>query len=347
MTSHPSSLKSSSLESSSSSPIANSPAAQLLTCLNFTSQRPVYQAVGKVAIAAAIVGNSLSGGAQAQTTYQSVHQERIQQSTQTTAQTTTQTTAQVEPTTAEETAQPGTITPPADPTPKPTPFAPRLSGIIDLSTQAGEESVGVGHLRPQTTEEEGDAVSWLENVILPLYVSPGGDHWGWIYQGWLVPEGQTYLAIGRDAGFAMVKSDENLYTFPVLDIRDDGWFQVQYTTGGSAWAHTSQLALGETAMVLEDWEETLLEQSSVYFLNSSEAQPLRSQPEAANNMLSLVSADSLIEPLDFAGDWMRVRVTRPTANCSPLTGATVTEGWMRWRSEARKSLVWYQSDSRC
>ncbi|MEL6854838.1 MAG: hypothetical protein AAFO83_06975, partial [Cyanobacteria bacterium J06607_13] len=79
----------------------------------------------------------------------------------------------------------------------------------------------------------------------------------------------------------------------------------------------------------------------------AQAQPLRSQPELANNMLSLVAADSLIEPLDFVGDWMRVRVTRPTADCAPLTGSTVTEGWMRWRGDDEASLVWYRPDGSC
>ena len=242
----------------------------------------------------------------------------------------------------------GSIEPPANPTPRPTPFSPNVAGIVDLSANEAAPSVGVGHLRPQTIEGlEEDNVNWLESVILPLYVSPGGDHWGWIYQGWLIPAGQTYLAIGRDAGFAMVKPYENLYTFPVLETREDGWFRVQYTDGGSAWAHTSQLSLGETTLTLESWEERIASQASIYFLEDDEAQPLRSRPELANNMLSLVAADSLIEPIDFAGDWMRVRVTRPVAACTPLTGATTTEGWMRWRGEQSESLVWYKADGGC
>ena len=243
---------------------------------------------------------------------------------------------------------PEAITPPENPTPRPTPFAPNVRGIVDLSASEAAPSIGIGHLRPETIEGlEDDDVSWLESVILPLYISPGGEHWGWIYQGWLIPDGQTYLAIGRDAGFAMVKPYENLYTFPVLETRADGWFRVQYTSGGSAWAHTSQLELGDTALTLESWEDRLAAQESVYFLEREEAQPLRSRPELANNMLSLVPADSLIEPLDFAGDWMRVRVTRPVAECKPLTGATSTEGWMRWRGDQSESLVWYKADGSC
>lgn len=240
------------------------------------------------------------------------------------------------------------VAPPASPSPEPTPFSPIATGILDLSAGAGEAMESAGHLRPADVSGLAeDNVDWLKSVRLPLYISPGGDHWGWIYDGWLIPRGQAYLAIGRDAGFAMVRAYENLYTFPVLEIREDGWFRVQYTPGGSAWAHTSQLALGETALTLEGWESLLEVQAAVYFLNPGQAQPLRSQPELANNMLSLVAADSLIEPLDFVGDWMRVRVTRPTADCAPLTGSTVTEGWMRWRGDDEASLVWYRPDGSC
>lgn len=254
---------------------------------------------------------------------------------------------QSEGTTVEQPAEvQSAIAPPTLPTPAPAPFSPVVSGIVDLA--AGAEAIaGVGHLRPQEMDASpANRASWLQSVILPLYVSPGGEHWGWIYRGWLIPQGQGALAIGRDAGFAMIRTDENLFTFPVLAVRDDGWIQVQYTSVGSAWVHSSQLAMG-TPLVVERWEDRLQAQDAVYFLQSSKAQALRSQPEIATNMLSLVAADSLIEPLSFEGDWMQVRVTRPTANCRPLTGATITEGWMRWRSNEQASLVWYRPGSRC
>ena len=243
------------------------------------------------------------------------------------------------------------IAPPPAPSPAPEPFSPIVSGIVDLSADT-TAIMSVGQLRPQDldallSDSSASPADWLQSVMLPLYVSPGGDYWGWIYQGWLIPKEQTALAVGRDAGFAMVRAYENLYTFPVLEVREDGWFRVQYTAGGSAWAHTSQLALGKVPLVIEDWEDRLQAQDSLYYLASEKTQPLRSQPELATNMIGLVAADSLIEPLSFEGDWMRVRVTRPTATCEPLVGATTTEGWMRWRGDAGESLVWYQPDGRC
>lgn len=260
--------------------------------------------------------------------------------------------AQTEPAQSESPAveqppeAPAAIAPPDRPPSVPAPFTPVLSGIVDLAAES-ETVIGVGHLRPQRlSESSADGVDWLQSVILPLYVEPGGEHWGWIYRGWLIPEGVNALAIGRDAGFAMIQTEETLYTFPVLAVRDDGWIQVQYTSVGSAWVHSSQLALGEP-LIVERWEARLQAQEAVYFLQSDKTQALRSEPAAAANMLGLVAADSLIEPLSFEGDWMQVRVTRPTANCQPLTGATVTEGWMRWRSSEKDSLVWYSPGSGC
>ncbi|MEL6779361.1 MAG: hypothetical protein AAFO06_19110 [Cyanobacteria bacterium J06597_16] len=242
---------------------------------------------------------------------------------------------------------PGAIAPPAAPTPAPTPFDPLLGGITDLLEGAGSIN-SVGHLRPRDVGGvEAANASWLQSAIVPLYVSPGGDHWGWIYQGWLIPQGQTYLAIGRDAGFAMVRPSDDLYTFPLLEIRDDGWVRLQYTEGGSAWVHTSQLELGDVPLTVESWGEHLAGQDTVAFLDATKAQPLRSQPESANNMLSLVAADSLIEPTVIQGDWMLVKVTRPTAECVPLTGATVTEGWMRWRGDSGEALAWGRSGRDC
>ncbi len=246
------------------------------------------------------------------------------------------------------TAPASPLTPPPLPTSAPQPFSPVPSGITDLS-RGDAPIVGVGQLRPLNVEPLlRDDVSWLQSVALPLYASAGGDHWGWIYQGWLILNGQAPLAIGRDAGFGMVRPYDNLRTFPVLEIRPDGWARVQYTPGGSAWVHTSLLNLGQMPLTIETWADRLEAQKVVYFLDSKRTQALRSQPEATNNILSLVATDSLIELLAFDGDWMQVRVTRPTtASCQPLTGATVTEGWMRWRGNAQQSLIWYRPSPRC
>lgn len=248
-------------------------------------------------------------------------------------------------------AEPTRVPTPPLPLPAPDAFAPNPAGIVDL-TEDREIDLGIGHLRPQDlsflTQPEDYAdqlgVGWLQTVELPLYVSPEGPHWGWLYRGWLIPNGQPYLAIGRDAGFAMLRSFDNLLTFPVLEIRQDGWFRVQYTPGGSAWAHTSQLNLGDLPLTVETWEDRLESEAALYFRQAGGSRVLRSQPAAATNVISFINDSSLMAPLAFDGDWMRVRVTRPAAACQPLTGARSDEGWIRWRSEAGSALVWYRPE---
>lgn len=112
-----------------------------------------------IASAAVIIGSlsavSLLGTAQAQPAEQTIGQTAQQQTAATETQLSQQT---------------AIVAPPADPTPKPSPFTPNIAGVLDFTSQA-EKVVGIGHLRPYTADSsadtEGDAVSWLEDIILP------------------------------------------------------------------------------------------------------------------------------------------------------------------------------------
>ncbi|MEM8610747.1 MAG: hypothetical protein AAGF93_01925 [Cyanobacteria bacterium P01_H01_bin.105] len=206
-------------------------------------------------------------------------------------------------------------------------ITPNLEGIIDLADT--DMPLGVGYLSPR--RRSGVQANWLTEVELPLYSEPGGEHWGWIWQGWLIPNGQQAFAIGRDASFTMVSVDPLLLAFPVLEIRDDGWLQMQYTDGGSAWIHDDLLDDRGIELSFYSWGERLAEANVVNLRNSDDAQVLRSQPERGRNVLSLVSPNSLIEPLEVKDDWIRVRVTRPANGCEPLAGASEQEGWLKWK----------------
>ncbi|MEO0456743.1 MAG: hypothetical protein AAF152_09180 [Cyanobacteria bacterium P01_A01_bin.114] len=240
---------------------------------------------------------------------------------------------------------------PPRPDTEPAPNQPELSGIMDLAAE--EAALGVGYLRPEDISflDNPDAntdqleAGWLKNIELPLYISPEGDHWGWLLNGWLIPNGQSAFAIGRDASFAMVRTQPSLLAFPVLEARDDGWLRVQYTATGSAWAHTSHLALGDQPLVFEPWGEWLSSSKQLKFRSADNAQVLRSRPELSRNVITLVRSDSLIEPLEVEGDWIRVRVTRPVEGCEPLSGANTEEGWMRWRSDEGEITIWQAAES--
>ncbi|MBD2105854.1 hypothetical protein [Leptolyngbya subtilissima] len=232
------------------------------------------------------------------------------------------------------------------PTPLPDSIIPDATGIIGL-TPAANDDIGIGHLRPvnlSTGTTEGlSGASWLRDVALPIYPSPDSAHWGWLINGWLVPNGGTPLAIGRDAAFSMVQTEQQIYTFPVLEIRSDGWFRFQYTPAGAAWAHISHLELGTLPLTVETWESSMQDASRIEFRRPGLAQPMRLAPSGTAPLQALIGSNSIIQPLDLEGDWLRVRVTQPAQGCTALPGSSISEGWVRWRSDAKIPLVWFSS----
>ncbi|ASC70632.1 hypothetical protein XM38_015720 [Halomicronema hongdechloris C2206] len=238
---------------------------------------------------------------------------------------------------------------PPRPEPVPDAIAPDPDGIIGL-TPDSDDHIGMGHLRPadlsqlqaeDSTESALSQADWLGAIALPIYAEPGSDPWGWLINGWLIPNGGDPIAIGRDAAFSMLQTDDALFSFPVLIRRADGWFQFQYTPAGYAWAHTDHLALGQIELTVEPWSDHFLQSEWVRYRNPGISLPLRDEPNGNGAMVLLVGPNSYIEPLDFEGDWMRVRVTQPVEGCDPGPGARTEEGWMRWRDQNDNSRIWH------
>lgn len=238
------------------------------------------------------------------------------------------------------------------PLPNPIPDAidPDESGITGLNPSPSDD-VGIGQLRPADTSLEDSAsdaflrAGWLRGVALPIYPSPESPSWGWLINGWLVPNNAAPLAIGRDAAFSMVQTEQQLYTFPILETRPDGWFRFQYTSAGAAWAHISQLELGSVPLVIETWESSIKEATRVEFRRPGLSQPMRLAPTGTAPLQALVGSNSIIQPLDLNGDWLRVRVIQPAQGCTPLPGSSTAEGWVRWRSETDAPLIWFSPDA--
>ncbi|MEO0869815.1 MAG: hypothetical protein AAFY17_15535 [Cyanobacteria bacterium J06642_11] len=214
-------------------------------------------------------------------------------------------------------------------------ITPSVDGIVDLADT--DMPLGVGYLAPK--EVTGQQASWLSEVELPLYSEPGGSHWGWIWQGWLIPNGQQAFAIGRDASFTMVSVESSKLAFPILQSREDGWMQMQYTDGGSAWVHRDQFDDRGLELAFYSWEEGLEDADSLSLRDANDAQVLRARPERGRNVLSLVSTNSLIEPLEVQDNWIRVRVIRPANGCEPLVGAREEEGWLQWKNNDGEVLM--------
>ena len=238
------------------------------------------------------------------------------------------------------------------PTDIPTAIDPDENGIVGLIPQP-DDDLGIGHLRPAELDSLAGNnwrsspllnARWLRGTAIPIYAAPEGDPWGWLVNGWLLSDGHDPLAIGRDAAFSMVQVNRGLYTFPVLELREDGWFQFQYTPAGSAWAHVSHLNLGSNPLVVEAWEDYLPAVDRIEFRRLGVSQPVRSAPSASASLQALVGPNSLIEPLDVEDDWLRVRVVQPANGCTPLPGSGSAEGWVRWRDDTETPLVWVAVD---
>lgn len=258
---------------------------------------------------------------------------------------------------AQETPGGDIINAPAVPTlpdPLPDPHFPSLAGMSQLAPEP-ENRLGIGHLRPvdldhlsRLAPERPLTADWLRSVRLPLYSAPAGDLWGWLADGWLLVNGHDPLALGQDASFTTVHSFYSLVTFPVLAVREDGWFQVQYTPAGSAWAHVSHLELGDLALKVERWQDRFMAVGLVYFRQEESTPWLYSAPDSADDdAIAALDHDSWIEPLAIAGDWMQVRVSPGDVVCPPeATDATrgeSQEGWIRWRQDADpEPQVWYR-----
>lgn len=214
-----------------------------------------------------------------------------------------------------------------------------------------EDDIGVGHLRPRDLGflDEPDWASsplleagWLQSAAIPIYTEPGGTHWGWIINGWLVPNGQPPIALGEDASFSMLQTYYALSSFPVMQIQEDGWFEFQYTPAGRAWAHIDHLNLGSLDLAVELWENHFVGNGWVQFRRHGLSQALYDIANSTQaNVLGLIGPNSYIQPVAFEGDWMRVQVTQPVEGCTFLPGAVTREGWMRWRSDDEEPLVWF------
>ena len=241
--------------------------------------------------------------------------------------------------------------PPPLPSPLPAPYRPESSGIMGATPNVGAP-IGIGHLRPRDLDffEKADwtdspllNAGWLQAMRLPIYASPAGSHWGWLANGWLIPNGQEPFAIGQDVSFMMLRTYYALFSFPVLEMRLDGWFRFQYSSAGTAWAHTSQLNLGELEVIVESWQDRFLDVGWVYFRNDQVRHALRTRPGVEQTLIAWIGDDSFIEPIEFRGDWMRVRVTQPVNGCEFLPNANSAEGWMRWRDAEQGAWIWYPS----
>ena len=216
-------------------------------------------------------------------------------------------------------------------------------------------STGVGVLETGASSDGSPPGSdWLPRISLPLYGRPGDETVAaWIHRGWwVVPRDR---ASDRPIGYrGMLETSYEEAGMVVTRVRDDGWIEVwvdigpigRGVTDALKWTHVCLLDLGEVSLVLSSWEDRFLGEGAppLSFLGE-ERHALRAGASPTAAVVAWLVPDDEVELLELAGDWARVRASRPGRYLTGCLGEEWSgeelEGWVRWRSPERGSWLWY------
>ncbi len=113
----------------------------------------------------------------------------------------------------------------------------RFSGGYDYA------HLEVGHLRIEG--QNALYYDWQKAVSIPLWRTPGGQLYAWVYAGAVHPvDGSAPTPL---SGAGMVETDDEQLTFVVFETRNDGWLKIRVSRNGvgEAWTHACHLGLRE------------------------------------------------------------------------------------------------------
>lgn len=217
--------------------------------------------------------------------------------------------------------------------------------IRDQGVPFSELELGVGHLRPT---DETWKWEWLTEIALPLSEAPGAAPWGWIARGWIIDVGTGRITPLTVSG--LIETGYEDATFLVLESADDGWIEIRFAPEvpesevGTAWVPACALPGEDVDLRLEKWQDRFLsDQISPLFFRSAGPHVLRNAPRDGGERPGTIAGDYHLEPLEIAGDWMRVIVKQPSDYCVLDIQPVVKKGWVRWWSADRGPLVWYHT----
>ncbi|MEN8143870.1 MAG: hypothetical protein ABFS14_02870 [Gemmatimonadota bacterium] len=206
--------------------------------------------------------------------------------------------------------------------------------------------LGVGHLELAAGTTSDNYWTWAEYVALPLFDEPEGEFWGWIYEGQVAPAAAT--ASSGLSGAGMTETDYERQTFIVLETSGD-WLKIRHSApgesgDGTAWTHACLLGLGEVSLVFERWEDVIMEDGGLpIFFRSDVAHSFRSGPSTDSERLGWITGDYEMWPVEFRGEWLRVRLLEPSHWCSgddEFSGRK-REGWIKWWGEDKGPWIYY------
>jgi hypothetical protein len=213
-----------------------------------------------------------------------------------------------------------------------------------------DADLGVGHIF-LVVDTLPNWWEWHRAVWLPLANGPGEEPWAWLANGWLVEIGRPEAEpIPIDAS-GMVETGYEIPSFVVLEERNDGWLRFRYAAAsdvsdGIAWVHHCQLERGRLPVDYIRWAEWFMRDRWPLYFRTEVRHALRAGPGVENERILWIPVpkqEYSLEPLEFQGDWVRVRIKQPSDHCWDPPEVRVDEGWVRWRGPEGGPWVWYNS----
>jgi hypothetical protein len=202
-----------------------------------------------------------------------------------------------------------------------------------------EVDLGIGAVGPVEPDED-----WILSARLPLFTAPGGPLAGHVMSGTWVPVEGEVRPLGTEA---MVETGYETASWVALEEAAGGWIRLRFlqlepdSDGAGAWASLCHLAASDQPLAFTRWEDSL---GDLLFFRTRNAHALRAGPGIGHARRAWIRAaeDPMLERLEVRGDWMRVRVTRPSTYCveTVTPGGRIDEGWIRWRDEEMGPWVW-------
>lgn len=196
-----------------------------------------------------------------------------------------------------------------------------------------ELALGTGHVRPANDEDRDD---WIRRLVLPVFAAPGGALKLWLTPGSVSPDAQ-------------IETGYETTSLIALQERADGWLLLRYGDPDAkdfGWVHPCHLATATPRLHYEPWEKLFASSEiSPLFFRAWVPHVLRESASPGAPVVAKIPADPNrygMQPLEFRGDWARVRVSIPSQYCADAQPqGVVHEGWIRWRSRERGPSVWY------
>jgi hypothetical protein len=130
--------------------------------------------------------------------------------------------------------------------------------------------------------------------------------------------------------------------FPILERGADGWERV-YLGADSVGRAVSGWARARPPFSDVTLWQNLLADTPVFFVVPQDSIRFHAAPEGVEEPFVVEGDDYILWPLEWRGDWLRVRAAAPSDYCASLDAPAPRQDtlWIRWRTETGRPRVWF------